>query len=42
MTVVYVDLLWLLNFVANHLLLLGAGRFAGEGLRRWRIDLGAA
>lgn len=42
MTVVYVDLLWLLNFVANHLLLLGAGRLAGAGLRRWRIALGAA
>ena len=41
-TVVYVDLLWLLNFVANHLLLLGAGRLAGAGLRRWRIALGAA
>ena len=42
MTVVHVDLLWLLNFVANHLLLLGAGRLAGAGLRRWRIALGAA
>ena len=42
MTVVYVDLLWLLNFVANHLLLLGAGRLAGAGLCRWRIALGAA
>ena len=41
-TVVYVDLLWLLNFVANHLLLLGAGRLAGAGLCRWRIALGAA
>lgn len=41
-TVVYVDLLWLLNFIANHLLLLGAGRLAGAGLRRWRIALGAA
>ena len=32
MTVVYVDLLWLLNFIANHMLLLGAGRLAGAGL----------
>ena len=42
MTLVYVDLLRPLNFVANHLLLLGAGRLAGAALRRWRIALGAA
>lgn len=42
MTVVYIDMLFLLNFVANYLLLLGAGRVAGALLRRWRIALGAA
>lgn len=42
MTVVYVDLLFLLNLVANYLLLLGAGRMAGAALVRWRIGLGAA
>lgn len=41
-TVVYVDLLFLLNLVANYLLLLGTGRVAGSILRRWRIALGAA
>lgn len=41
MTVVYVDLLFLLNLVANYLLLLAAGRIAGAGLARWRIGLGA-
>lgn len=42
MTVVYIDLLFLLNLTANYLLLLGAGRVAGAVLRRWRIALGAA
>lgn len=41
MTVVYIDLLFLLNLTANYLLLLGAGRVAGAMLRRWRIALGA-
>ncbi len=41
MTVVYVDLLFFLNLMANYLLLLGAGRMAGAVLRRWRIALGA-
>jgi len=41
MTVVYIDLLFLLNLTANYLLLLAAGRMAGAGLRRWRIGLGA-
>ena len=41
MTVVYIDLLFLLNLVANYLLLLGTGRVAGVSLRRWRIGLGA-
>ena len=42
MTVVYVDLLFLLNLIANYLLLLAAGRIAGAALVRWRIGLGAA
>lgn len=42
MTVVYIDLLFLLNFIANYLLLLAAGRMAGAALRRWRIGIGAA
>lgn len=42
MTVVYVDLLFLLNLIANYLLLLGAGRMAGAVLCRWRIGLSAA
>lgn len=42
MTVVYIDMLFLLNLVANYLLLLGAGRVAGAVLRRWRVALGAA
>lgn len=42
MTVVYVDLLFLLNLIANFLLLLAAGRMAGAALRRGRIALGAA
>lgn len=41
MTVVYLDLLFLLNLIANYLLLLAAGRMAGAALRRWRIGLGA-
>jgi stage II sporulation protein GA (sporulation sigma-E factor processing peptidase) len=42
MTVVYIDLLFLLNMTANYLLLLGAGRLSGAVLRRWRIALGSA
>lgn len=42
MTLVYIDLLFMLNLVANYLLLLGTGRVAGAVLRRWRIALGAA
>lgn len=42
MTVVYVDMLFLLNLIANYLLLLGTGRMTGAVLRRWRIALGAA
>lgn len=40
--VVYLDMLFLLNFIANYLLLLGAGRLSGAGLYRWRMVLGAA
>ncbi len=42
MTVVYIDLLFLLNLIANYLLLLAAGRIAGAVLLRWRIGLGGA
>lgn len=42
MTVVYVDMLFLLNLIANYLLLLAAGRMAGAPLYRWRIGLGGA
>lgn len=41
MTVVYIDLLFLLNLIANYLLLLAAGRISGAVLVRWRIGLGA-
>ena len=41
-TVVYIDLLFLLNLTANYLLLLAAGRIAGAVLARVRIGLGAA
>ena len=40
-TVVYIDLLFILNLIANYLLLLAAGRMAGTVLIRWRIGLGA-
>lgn len=42
MTVVYLDALFLLNFVVDYLLLLASGRLAGEILRRGRLALGAA
>lgn len=42
MTVVYIDLLFLLNFTANYLLLLAAGRMSGAVLRRPFLALGAA
>lgn len=41
MTVVYIDSLFLLNFVVDYLLLLCAGRLAGEVLHRGRLALGA-
>lgn len=42
MAVVYLDELLLLNFAVDYLLLLSAGRLAGEVLRRGRLALGAA
>lgn len=42
MTVVYIDALFLLNLAVNYLLLLSAGRLAGERLYRGRLALGAA
>ena len=42
MTGVYIDALFLLNFVVDYLLLLCAGRLAGEVLHRGRLALGAA
>ena len=42
MGTVYLDELFLLNLVVDYLLLLAAGRLAGEGLRRPRLALGAA
>ena len=42
MTVVYLDEVFLLNFVVDYLLLLSAWRLAGEVLRRGRLALGAA
>lgn len=42
MTVVYIDSLFLLNFIVNYLLLLAAARLAGEVLSRWRLAAGAA
>lgn len=41
MTVIYIDTLFLLNFMVDYLLLLGAARLAGEPLRRIRFFLGA-
>lgn len=42
MAVVYIDELFLLNFLANYLLLLAGGRMAGVVLRRGRMAAGAA
>lgn len=41
MTVVYIDLLFLLNLAANYLLLLMAGRMCGQILRRWLLAFSA-
>ena len=40
MTVIYLDELFLLNFVVDYLLLLAAGRLCGEVLRRGWLALG--
>ena len=42
LTVIYLDELFLLNFVVDYLLLLAAGRLSGEVLRRGWLALGAA
>ena len=42
MTVVYLDVLFLLNFVVDYILLLSAGRLTGEAIHRGRLALGAA
>ena len=42
MTVIYIDVLFLINSVIDYLLLLSASRLAGEPLRRGRPALGAA
>lgn len=42
MTVVYIDALFLLNLAVNYLLLLAAGKLAGEPLHRLRMGAGAA
>lgn len=42
LTVVYLDELFLLNFVVDYLLLLSSARLAGEPLHRGRMALGAA
>lgn len=41
MTVVYLDVLFLLNFVVDYLLLLAAARITGEPFSRLRLALGA-
>lgn len=41
MTVVYIDLLFLLNLIANYLLLLVSGRMCGRILHRWLFVLAA-
>ncbi len=42
MTVVYLDSLFLLNFIMDYLLLLCAAKLAGEVIRRLRLALGGA
>lgn len=39
---IYVDSLFVLNFMINYLLLLGSARLAGVQMRRWRMALAAA
>lgn len=42
MTVVYIDSLFLLNWIVDYLLLLATARLSGEIIRRLRLALGAA
>ena len=42
MKVIYIDSLFLLNFILDYLLLLAAGRICALPLRRLRYALGAA
>lgn len=42
MTVIYLDLLFLLNATANYLLLLVTGRMTGQPLRRWVLAAASA
>ena len=42
MTVVYIDSLFLLNFIVDYLLLLATAKLAGEVICRPRLALGAA
>ena len=39
---IYVDSLFVLNFMINYLILLGSARLAGAQMRRWRMALAAA
>lgn len=41
MTVVYLDVLFLLNLVVDYLLLLASARMTGESFSRWKLGLGA-
>ncbi|MCL2080742.1 MAG: sigma-E processing peptidase SpoIIGA [Oscillospiraceae bacterium] len=42
MTVIYIDSLFILNFIINYLLLLLSARLTGAPFIRWRLSLGAA
>ena len=42
MTVVYLDVLFLLNLVVDYLLLLATAKITGEPISRARLALGAA
>ena len=41
MEIVYIDSLFLLNFIIDYLLLLAVGKICALPLRRWRMLLGA-
>lgn len=42
MTVVYIDVLFVLNFIIDYLLLLTSAKLTGQFLCRWRLALGGA